>query len=107
MALMDTVRQLMKGRSDTLERGVDKAMGYLGSYSDRLKRQAETVKAKARTLDPDRGETEPSGAAPDPHGPPHSAAPPARPAAPTTTEGGSLRGDLVDGPETPARPPDA
>lgn len=106
MALMDTVRTLMKGRSGALERGVDKAIGYLGRYSDSLKRQAETVKAKARTLDPDRDEAGRSGGAPDPH-PPHSAPPTATPPPPTATAGGGLRGDLVDPAEPPVKPPDA
>ena len=34
MALMDTVKQLMKGRSEVVERGIDTAVDRLGRYSD-------------------------------------------------------------------------
>ena len=106
MALMDTVKQLMKGRSEVVERGIDTAVGHLGRYSEQLKRQAEAVKAQARTLDAEREEPgsavapvvePPSGAAPGE--PPTTPAPPAPPVAP---EGPSLRGDLVDDDEPPA-----
>ncbi len=124
MAMMDTVRRLMAGRSAVVERSIDKAVDYLGRSSETLKRQAEVAKAKARSLDPDHpegappGGASPSGTAPaggtsstatspgtppatpstPPPTPPPAVSPPLPPSEPGAT---GLRGDLVDPPEEP------
>ena len=111
MAMMDTVKRLMAGKSEVVERSIDKAVDYLGRSNEALKRQAETVKARARALDPDNPDAASSGGAPtsgspaaaDPPGapavalPPPPLSPPAPPSEPSS--GAGLRGDLVDPPE--------
>lgn len=98
--MMEALKRAMKGRSGTVERGVDTALSHLERYSATLKQRAETVKERARTLDPDRtGPTgDPAPPAPDRLADP-AAAPPARPADPAPpappASGPSLRGDLV------------
>lgn len=125
MAMMDTVRKLMQGKSELVERSIDKAVEYLGRSSDSFKKQGETIKAKARALDPDHPEgaaaagtpttTTPSSTPPPPPPPAPAVTPPtATPAVPSATPppasdvpvppvapspGLSLRGDLVDPPE--------
>ena len=104
MALMDTVKQLMKGRSEVVERGIDTAVDRLGRYSDSLKKQAETLKERARTLDTERGGSTVAGS-------PADDSPPATPTAipPTGTvdppASTGLRGDLVDGDVPPLADP--
>jgi hypothetical protein len=108
MALMDTVKQLMKGRSEVVERGIDTAIGHLGRYSEQLKRSAEVAKAQARNLDPDRDAASGTVVVPDattPPGPAPTADPTAAPPPPVVTDGPSLRGDLVDPDEPPSDPP--
>ena len=108
MALMDTVKQLMKGRSEVVERGIDTAVDRLGRYSEQLKRSAEVAKAQARNLDPDRDATSGTVVVPDvttPPGPAPTADPTVAPPPPVTTDGPSLRGDLVDPDEPPIDPP--
>jgi hypothetical protein len=103
MALMDTVRQLMKGRSEAVERGVDAAVGRLGSYGETLSQRAEALKSRARALDDDRVAGAPPPAAPSSAAAPASASPPppAAPAPIPPTERPSLKGDLVDGEDGP------
>jgi hypothetical protein len=113
MALMDTLKQLMKGRSEVVERGIDTAVAQLGRYGDQLKRSAEAAKAQARNLDPERSAPGGTVAVPDtptPAGPPPTTAtppptPPPPPPPPATPEGPSLRGDLVDPDDPPVAPP--
>lgn len=114
--MMDTVKRLMAGKSGAVERGIDKAVEYLGRSNDSLKRQAEAAKARARALDPDHPEGPTTASAPPPGGsapggtrsiPPVADAAPAPPASPPSVPppapsgGPSLRGDLVDPPEVP------
>ena len=108
MALMDTVKQLMKGRSEVVERGIDTAVDRLGRYSEQLKRSAEAAKAQARNLDPDRDAASGTVVVPDvttPPGPAPTADPTVAPPPPVATDGPSLRGDLVDPDEPPIDPP--
>jgi hypothetical protein len=108
MALMDTVKQLMKGRSEVVERGIDTAMDHLGRYGEQLKRSAEVAKAQARNLDPDRDAASGTVVVPDvttPPGPAPTADPTATPPPPVASDGPSLRGDLVDPDEPPVDPP--
>lgn len=109
MALMDTVKQLMKGRSEAVEKGIDTALGHLGRYGDQLKRSAEAAKTQARKLDAERdapGGTVVVPDAPTPSGPaPTAAPPPPPPPPPVTSDGPSLRGDLVDPDDPPVEPP--
>jgi hypothetical protein len=120
MAMMDTVKRLMAGRSEAVERTIDKAVDYLGRSSETLKRQAETAKAKARELDPEHpGGTSPgdppaggtpTGATPAPGAssslplptpPPPPPAPPVVPPTEPPAGGSVLRGDLAQPPEVP------
>jgi hypothetical protein len=106
MALMDTIKKAMQGRSETVEKVIDGAVERLGRYSASLKKQGETVKDHARRLD----ETRREGPAPD--GPPPAAAASDAPAidlseAPAAPPGQGLRGSLVAGPgTTPPSPPE-
>ena len=114
MAMMDTVKRLMAGRSAAVERGIDKAVDYLGRSTDTVRRQAEAAKARARALDPDHpdgaGGEAPTRVTPVSDEtrrilpaddttvtPPVPPPPPPPPAA----GGSGLRGDLVDPPEPP------
>lgn len=115
MAMMDTVKRLMAGRSAAVERGIDKAVDYLGRSTEGVRRQAEAAKARARALDPDRpdsatGDT-PTRVTPVSDEtrrilpaddtmvtPPVSPSPPPPPP-PPASGGSALRGDLVDPPE--------
>ena len=118
--MMDTVKRLMAGRSEAVERTIDKAVDYLGRSSETLKRQAETAKAKARELDPEHpGGTSPGGAPaggtstgttpapgessslPLPTPPPPAPAPPVVPPSEPPAGGSVLRGDLAQPPEVP------
>ena len=111
MALMDTVKSLMKGRSGAVERGIDTALDHLGRYGEQLKRSAEGVKEQVRTLDPDRGAPGGTVVVPDPTTPsapaPGAAPPPAAPTPPPpiASDGPSLRGDLVEPDDPPVVPP--
>ena len=103
MALMDTVKKAMQGRSEKVEKVIDGAVERLGRYSESLKQQAETVKGHARRLDEARHE----GPAGD--GPPVESAPTSAPdppaiditEAPANPPAQGLRGSLVTGPDTP------
>ena len=114
MAMMDTVKRLMAGRSATVERGIDKAVDYLGRSTDTLRRQAEVAKARARALDPDHPEGAATAGGPTRVAPatdetrrilpaditevtPTVSPPPPPP--PPSSGGSALRGDLVDPPE--------
>ena len=108
--MMDTVKRLMAGRSEAVERTIDKAVDYLGRSSETLKRQAETAKAKARELDPEHpggtstGATSAPGASsslPLPTPPPPPPAPPVVPPSEPPAGGSVLRGDLAQPPEVP------
>jgi hypothetical protein len=116
MAIMDRVKQLMKGRSAQVEQAVDKAVASLGRSSESLKRHADTVKERARSLDPEHGAAPlapPESPAPDaagepgagpatdaaPTSPPAASPPPAPAPVAEPTSGPSLRGDLVDPPD--------
>lgn len=106
MALMDTVRQLMRGRSGAIERGVDSAISRLGRYSTTLSQRSEALKAQARALDDERTAAPPAPAVASPAASAPAAAPsappaPAAPAPSPPTERPSLRGDLVDGEDGP------
>lgn len=93
MQMTDALKRAMKGRSSTVERGVDTALSHLERYGTALKQRAETVKERARTLDPDHTGTT-TGTTKDPAAPPADLARPATASPPAA--GPSLRGDLVD-----------
>ncbi len=65
MGLLDKAKQAMKGKSSTIEKGIDAAVKAAdtrtnGKYRDKLSQGAERAKAKARTMDderPDDGES--------------------------------------------------
>ena len=110
MALMDTIKKAMQGRSETVEKVIDGAVERLGRYSESLKKQGETVKGHARRLDESRSE----GHAPS--GPPSAttSAPEASTIditdAPADPPAQGLRGSLVTGasstePSRPVPPP--
>ena len=108
--MMDTVKRLMAGRSEAVERTIDKAVDYLGRSSETLKRQAETAKAKARELDPEHPGGTSTGATPAPGAssslplptpPPPPPAPPVVPPSEPPAGGSVLRGDLAQPPEVP------
>src|ERR671917_589697 len=106
MALMDTIKKAMQGRSETVEKVIDGAVERLGRYSDSLKKQGETVKGHARRLD----ETRSGGHAPG--GPPSATTSASEASTIDITEGPAdpprqgLRGSLVTGPGStePSRP---
>ena len=90
MALLDQVKQALRGRSATIEKGIDAVVGRLGQAAGALEAQAQGLKARVRALDDDAG---PPGASPS------------TTTAPTTTGPQALRGDLA--PPTPPVPPAA
>jgi hypothetical protein len=92
MGLEDTIKQLMKGRSEMLERGIDTAVEKLSRFSTALEQRAESVKEKAREFDADRDH---GTAAPSPPPEPGGSSAPTE-AAPGPATGSSLRGDLAD-----------
>ena len=87
---MDTVKQVMKGRSAMIERGIDTAVERLGRYGTSLRESAEGAKVKLRALDPERGTETAPPTTPTPTPGSATRTPPAT--------GPALRGDLVDQP---------
>jgi hypothetical protein len=76
MALLDKVKQAVRGKSAKLEQGIDKAVGEVdkrtkGKYGDTLTKGAEALKGRARELDDDRrdGPATPPTGGPGPTGP--------------------------------------
>lgn len=70
MALMDKVKQAVRGKSAKIEQGIDKAVTEVdkrtqGKYGEKLTKGAETLKSKTRELDDDRrndpGDPRPGG----------------------------------------------
>jgi len=56
MGLMDKLKQVAKGRSAMVEKGIDSAVSQVdkrtkGKYRDKLSKGAEDLKEKARRLD--------------------------------------------------------
>ena len=83
MGWLDKVKQAVRGRSGTVEKGIDTAVDQAskvtkGKYDDTLTKGAEGLKEQARKLDDDR-----AGEASDPAGPP-PAAPPTPPPPPAS-----------------------
>jgi hypothetical protein len=76
MALLDKVKQAVRGKSAKLEQGIDKAVGEVdkrtkGKYGDKLTKGAEALKSRARDLDEERrgGPGSPPSEGPGPAGP--------------------------------------
>lgn len=103
MGLLDTMKQVMKGRSEMVERGIDTAVERLGRFSSTLEQRAQTVKEKARSLDPERdgGEAAGSTTPSTPPSPLSEHPPAAAEAGPVVTGGSSLKGDLVPDADPP------
>jgi hypothetical protein len=67
MALMDKVKQALKGRSSSLEQGIDKAVQQVnartkGKYGDTLSKGADALKKGTRQLDEERRDRPAGGA---------------------------------------------
>jgi hypothetical protein len=61
MGLMDKARQAMKGRSQMVEKGIDRAVSEAnkrtkGKYGETLTARAQDLKQRARSLDDARNE---------------------------------------------------
>ncbi len=61
MALMDKLKQAVKGRSAMVEKGIDRAVTEAnkrtnGKYEAKLTKGARDLKARARRLDDDRND---------------------------------------------------
>lgn len=54
MGWMDKAKQALKGRSGTIEKGIDTAVDRLGTRGKSLRKPAEGLKARVRDLDEDR-----------------------------------------------------
>lgn len=89
MALMDTVKRAMNGRSKMVEKAIDGAVDRIGKYSETLKKRGEGLKAHARRLDGGRTED------PVTDGPPTTAPTASGTEAAEAAPGTSLRGDLA------------
>lgn len=66
MGLMDKVKQAVQGRSEMVEKGIDRAVGEVnkrtrGKYRDTLTQRAGALKDRARQLDDQRREPPPDG----------------------------------------------
>lgn len=97
---MDKVKQALKGRSGTIENGIDSVVGRLGKYGETLKTKAEGLKTRVRDLDEDRKPG--SGTSPTADASPTAGTSPTADAGPSTGTS-TLRGDLA-GPTPPEAP---
>ena len=75
MPLMDKIKQAVKGRSQMVEKGIDRAVGEVdkrtkGKYSDTLTTRAQDLKSRARSLDEERRDPPAGGSEPGPVPPP-------------------------------------